>query len=273
MTHLTERSYRLLLQGSLPPAEARVLARHLEEACDACEELLASHPAADAVDGRVDEALAALVPAGARGYDLEFARIERRLREGRISAPRRRLAGLLPAALAAAVLAAGVAGLVAPRGGSERAGWDGAKGARPGGIPVRLRFLVLSPTPGGAPALEKGVSGQPVRSAASLQFEVESARAAHVALVRVPAQGAPEVFWDDTVGEGRRQVAVDGRPAAYPLADLAGRQRFVLVASDEPLDQDRVARAAAALAPPARLAPDRPGLEGLSLDVVEVEVR
>ncbi len=81
MTHLTERSYALLLQGTLPPEDARALARHLEGPCAICEELLASLPTADAVDGLVEASLAALAPAGGRGNDLEFARIERRLRE------------------------------------------------------------------------------------------------------------------------------------------------------------------------------------------------
>src|SRR5512138_1977631 len=101
--HLSERSYLLLLQGSLPPVEARLLARHLEEGCTFCEEFLASRPAADAVDGLVDEAVGALVPAGDRGNDLEFARIERRVREGSAAVRRRPLA-FVPGAIAAAVL-------------------------------------------------------------------------------------------------------------------------------------------------------------------------
>lgn len=272
MPHLTDRSYRLLLQGSLPPAEARQLARHLEEACDVCEELIAALPSTDGVDGVVDRALGALGPAGALGDDLEFARIERRLRGGRTPA-RRRLAGAVPAVLAAMVLAAGVAGLVTPRRAPEPSGWDGEKGFQARAIPVRLRFLVVTPSPGASPALEKGVSGQPVEAAASLQFEVEASRAANVALVRVPVRGAPEVFWGERVPGGRRSLTVDGRPAAYPLAELTGLQRFVLVASEDPLDPERAARAAAALAPPARVTADHAALEGLSLDVVEVQVR
>lgn len=271
--HLSERSYLLLLQGSLPPAEARLLARHLEEGCTFCEEFLASRPAADAVDGLVDEALGALIPAaGDRGNDLELARIERRVREGSAALRRRPLA-FVPGAIAAAVLAAGLAGLVLPRGGSDRPARDGEKGAVLRAVPVRLRFLVVSASPHGPPALEKGVSGEAVASAASLQFEVESARASHVALFRVPSAGAPELVWSERVGEGRSTVTVDGRPAVYPLAGLAGPQRFVLLASEERLDRDRIARAAASLAPPARVRADLPPLDGLSLDVVEVEVR
>lgn len=272
MMHLTERMYGLLLQGLLPSEEARALACHLEEECAICEEFLASRPSADAVDGLVDEGLGALVPARERGHDPDFARIERSLR-GRTQASRGTSRRFAPAALAAAALAAGLAALVVPRGDAERAAWDGVKGSATRAIPVRLKFLVVTPTPGGPPALEKGVSGQPVQAGASLHFEMESGRAAQAALLRVPARGGPELFWSGRVSPGRSEITVGGRPAGYALADLAGAQRFVLVASEEQLEPERLARAAAALAPPARIAADLPGLEGLSLDVVEVEVR
>jgi hypothetical protein len=274
VTHLTERTYALLLQGSLPPEDSRALARHLEGPCAVCEELLASLPSADAADALVEEALGALVPAGGRGLsgnDLEFARIERALRE-RAKPPRPAPRRAAPAAIAAAVLAAGLAGLLLPRAGSERPAWDGDKGTAIRAVPLRLRFLVLTPG-GAAPALDKGISGQAVPPGASLQFEIEAGRAAQAALVRVPARGAPELFWSERVPAGRTGVTVEGRPAAYPLAALAGPQRFVLVASDAGLDPRRVAAAAAALAPPARVSPELSPLEGLSFDVVEVEVR
>lgn len=271
MTHLTERTYGLLLQGSLPPEDARTVARHLEEACAVCEEFLASRPTADAADGLVERALDALVPAGGRGSDLEFAQIERRLR-GEAPARRREPRRIASAALAAAVLAAGLAGLVAPRTPPERPAWDGWKGAPARAIPVRLRFVVVRPGLGGTPSLERGVPGQIVPAAASLQFQIEAGRPAHAALVRVPSRGAPEPFWSERIGEGSSAVTLAGAPAAYPLAGLGGPQRFVLLASDEPLDAGRLLRAAAALAPPAPAA-ELPALEGLSLDMVEVEVR
>ena len=171
------------------------------------------------------------------------------------------------------MLAAGLAGLIVPRDAPPPPAWDGEKGASPRPIPVRLRFLVVAPSLAGPPTLEKGVPGQAVAAGASLQFEIESARAAHVALLRVAAGAAPEVVWTERVGEGRSPVALEGRPAAYPLAELAGPQRFVLLASDRGLDANRLARAAAALAPPVRVRAELAGLEGLSLDVVEVEVR
>jgi hypothetical protein len=272
VTHLTDRTYDLLLQGSLPPEDARTVARHLEEACAVCEEFLASRPTADAADGLVERALDALVPAGGRGNDLEFARIERALR-GDAPEARREPRRIASAAVAAAVLAAGLAGLVVPRAAHERAAWDGWKGAPARMVPVALRFAVVRSTPGGAPSLEKGVPGQIVPAAASLQFQVEAGRPAHAALARISSRGVPDAFWRERIAEGRSAVTLAGAPAAYPLAGLDGPQRFVLLASDEPLDPGRVARAAAALAPPAPMTANLPALEGLSLDIVEVEVR
>jgi hypothetical protein len=112
-----------------------------------------------------------------------------------------------------------------------------------------------------------------VSRAASLQFEIEAGRQAHVALLRVPPRGAPETIWSEPVPAGRTVVTLDGRPAAYPLAGAEeGAQRFVLVASDGRLDPSRAAAAAAALAP-ARATPELPSAEGLTFDWVEVEVR
>ncbi len=269
MTHLTAESCRRLLDGTLPADEARRLSDHLATECETCEEVLVSLPDADGADGLVDAALAALGPtATVRPNDLDFARIERRLRREPARRPR-----LRTAALAAAVLLAGVAGLVLSPHGPDRRSPDGVKGASPAPVPVRLRFLVLSPVPGASPAIEKGVSGEVVIGSSSLAFEIEAGRAAEAALVRVPERGAPEVLWHDRVLPGRTPVSVEGRPAAYPVADLSGPQRFVLVASEDRIEEARAERAAAALAPPARVAPDAPGLDGLSLDVVEVIVR
>ncbi len=272
MRHLDEPTYAHLLEGTLEAAEARALARHLEGECPACEAFLASLPRADAVDGLVDRALASLAQRSPAGNDVEFGRIERR-RRALADAPRRSPRRIAPAALAAAVLAAGLAGLFLPRGAPDRAGWDGRKGTAPQAIPVRLRFVVITPRPNGPPALEKGVSGQALSAGSSLQFELEVGRSADVALVRVGQHGAPDLVWQERIGPGKVPVSVRGRPAAFPLFDALGPQRFVLVASEERLEPARLARAAAELAPPARVSPDLPGLDGLSLDVVEVDVR
>jgi len=272
--HLEPRTYAALLAGALPPKEARALAEHLAGECEACERFLSEQPGADSLDGLADAAIAAaLPPPSAGGNDLEFARIQRALRDGD-GRPRR---AALPAAVAASLLAAGVAGLLwhhaRPPPASD-SGWDGAKGAEVRAIPVRLRYLRLAPfllLDQGRP-LEKGLSGEPVDRSASLLFEVETGRAADVVLARVSPGGGVELLWRQRVPSGRSQVTTDGRPAAYPLAALSGPQRFVLLAADGALDEGRATRAAAALAPPDRIRPDAPALEGLSLDVVEVIV-
>ncbi|BDG01650.1 DUF4384 domain-containing protein [Anaeromyxobacter oryzae] len=266
--HLAEDTYRRLLAGTLPPAEARALAEHLRGDCPVCEAFLAARPAADALDGRADHALGSLRPGDAAdaGNDLEFRRIQRRLAR----APRLREWRGLGLAAAALVLVAGLAALEwADRRGPLAPGWDGEKGFSSRAVPVRLRFVVLDPAGG----IEKGVAGEAVGAGARLQFELELGRAADVALVRVPARGAPEVFLRERLAPGRTTVSLDGRPAAYPLDGLAGPQRFLAIASPGPLDERSVLAAAAGLAPPARISPDAPGLEGLSLDAVEVVVR
>ena len=114
------------------------------------------------------------------------ARITRALHERR-PAPRR---FIIPSAVAAALLIAGVAGLVAhqlraPR--ADVAAWDGAKGSGARAIPVRLRFLAM----GEGGRIEKGISGEPVDAGSSLLFEVEAARAADLALAASLPTGPP----------------------------------------------------------------------------------
>jgi hypothetical protein len=275
--HLTQETYRRLLEGALSPSEARALAEHLASDCPCCEELLEAggRAGADPLDGRIDRALAGLTAARVAdaGNDLEFERIQRRLageaRHGEPEAARPRHRRAWGAAAAAALVLVASAGALewarAPRSGSASASWTGEKG-RARAVPVRLRFLVLDPAGG----IEKGVEGEAVRAGARLQFEIELGSAADVALVRVPAAGAPEVFLRERLGSGLTTVSVGGRPAAYPLEGLAGAQRFVAIASPDTLDERGIDAAAQALAPPAR--PDAAALLGLSLDAVEVEV-
>lgn len=269
MMHLDAKKYAALLDGTLAPDEARALATHLDGECEQCERLLSGN-GADAIDGLADALTAtALPPAAGEGNDLEFARITRALHTRR--PPARRF--LLASAMAASILGVGVAGYLALELRARRAevaGWDGAKGlTAPRAIPIRLRFVEL----GAGGRLEKGISGEPVDGASSLLFEVEASRAANLVLARVSPDGTSELIWHRRVAGGRTQVGLNGRPAAYPLAGLTGAQRFVLVASEMELDDLRVRQAVRALAPPSRISPDAPELDGLSLDVVEVPVR
>lgn len=275
VTHLTDASYRGLLEGSVPPDEADRLARHLQEDCAECEAFLGSREAVDGLDGQVDQILAALTPATARrGDDQELARIERRLRN--MDGPPRRSRRAVPVpmvAAAAAILVAGVAGVVASRWEARRPVWNGEKGvAARATVPVRLRILVLK-AGGRGVELQKGVSGQTVSASSSLAFEIETGRAADVAIGRIPRRGPPDFFWHRRVGAGRAQVTVGELPAAYPLADSLGTQRFVAIASEARLDAEQLATVATGLAPPARIAADVPGLDGLSYDAVDLEVR
>jgi hypothetical protein len=274
VAHLTDPTYTQLLAGILPPAEARDLARHLEVGCEACEAFLASRPVADAVDGQVDAALSALAVAHSAGNDLEFRRILLRLdAEPAIRPGFVRRAGARLVAVAAILAIAGTASVVLRARTAAPPAWDGEKGSAPQIIPLRLRFVVVSPGAAGAPGLQKGVSGQAVPAAASLEFELELGRGAEVALVRVPAQGAPEVIFREPLHAGRTDLTIGGLPGVYPLSGLSGPQRFIAMASPARLDPARLERAAAALAPPARASADLPALDGLSLDVVEVLVR
>ncbi len=277
MMHLDEHDLRRLLDGSLEPAAARRLAEHLAGGCEACEAVLAARPTADAADGVVDGLLLRLAPPGAteRGDDLEYARIRRRLARERSGGAGRLLR--LGARAASVLAVAGVSLKVAviDRRAGPGSASDGVKGMAPQAIPVRLRFLVVHPAETGSiPELERGANGAVLDPLSALQFQVELARPGYAALARVGAAGDVDLFWHDKLARaGSTEVSLGGRPAAYPLAGLSGRQRIVLLASPEPLTRERATAAAQALAPPARLSPDSPALEGLSLDVVEVTVR
>jgi hypothetical protein len=252
--HLTDHSYRSLLDGSVRGAEALALADHLDAACETCEAWLAARQEADGLDGSVDAALLSLAarPALAPRDDLAFARMERALWAGEAGAGRPQLRGaaggrrrwLGGLAVAATLALAGAAGLIIRVTTPSGPGWDGDKGRGAAAVPLRLRFAVVSPAVGGPPTLEKGISGQEVAAAASLQFQVELGRPAHVLLARVGSGGAPEVFFSARLEAGRHGVSLAGRPAAYPLAELSGVQRFLALASPAPLDPADAARAA-----------------------------
>jgi hypothetical protein len=265
--HLTETTYVALLRDGLTPPEAKALAAHLDEPCEACEAFLASRSEADGLDGAVDRALTALAERGdGQGNDLEFARVMKRVDASPRRATRgRRLA--FGVAIAATVAIAGAAGLVAPRL-LRRPAADAEKGTGGDAVPLRLRFLVLTPGDGGVPVLEKGISGQQVPAAASLQFQVELGRTAWVTLLRTSPSGSSEVFFERQLGVGRNVISMAGQPAAYPLTSLAGQQRFMALASETRVAASDLARAAT-LGAGARLE------EGpsISVDIVEVSVR
>jgi hypothetical protein len=265
--HLNDAILRRLLDRSLTPGEAKALSEHLGQDCEVCEAFLAQSSTADAVDGLVDRALADASP-GEAGNDLEYARIERRLQGlRRTRAPL--VAGL---AVAAALLAVG--GVAIRLAGEKPAAqWDGFKGVPSEFVPAKLGFVVARGA-GSSAQLEKGAPGMKLGRDQSLLFRVEVSKAADVALVRIGPSGEPDAFFHERFeAAGQRDVTSGDRPAAYRLEDLAGQQRFVLVASPRPLSAERIAAAALALKPPDKLSAEAPALDGLSLDVVEVTVK
>jgi hypothetical protein len=283
--HLDPSTYAALRRGSLDPVRARALAGHLDSGCEVCEAFLAARGGsghsspdgltdglADGLDGLVDQALVtAAPPSGGQGGDLEFARIMRQVRSTGAPRPaghgRRRLGVVLT--IAASLVGLGVMGLLAPRLLQREPAWDGLKGEAGPAVPLRLRFLVVRPGPGGVPEIEKGVAGQEVPSAASLQFEVRLGRPAWVTLLRSGSGGA-DTFFEGRLEAGSNLIQLRGQPAAYPLASLAGPQRFLALAheGDAHLEPADVARAAT-LGADARQAGGSP----ISVDVVEVQVR
>lgn len=266
--HLNEAILRRLLDRTLTPGEAKALSEHLGQDCELCEAFLAERATADAVDGLVDRALAATAP-GEAGNDLEYARIERRLNG------LRRTRAPLVAGLAAAAALLVVGGVAMRLAGEQKpaAQWDGFKGVPGDFVPAKLGFVVARGA-GSAAQLEKGAPGMKLGRDQSLLFRVEVSKAADVALVRIGGSGEPDAFFHERFdAAGQRDVTSGDKPAAYDLQDLAGPQRFVLVASPHALTPERIVAAARALKPPDKLSAEAPALDGLSLDVVEVTVK
>jgi len=259
--HLDEGRLAQLLSGALQGAEADALASHLDAGCERCEAFLAGRPTGG-LDGAADAAALGLAPAGEAGSDLEWARIRKAI------AGRRPLRAAMPVAVAAAALVALAVGLrsttepFAPSTGA----WDGVKGTE-ATAPARLQFSIALPGSSG-PVVERGASGAVVSGRASLLFRAEARGPAALALLHLGSAGA-EPLW-----EGRAQRAgpvdmeVGGKPAAFSLAGLSGRQRFALVAAPA-LGRELVARVGQQLAAGGAHSGEMP----VGVDIVEVTVR
>jgi hypothetical protein len=267
--HLDIETYRRLRSGRLDPKTARALAEHLDGDCAICEALIASLPV-DGLDGVTDAAVTQLAPARPEeaGNDMEFARIRRAVR------PRRSAVSFVSryAAIAATVLVIGGGGLYAVQ--HARTGSDdqGIKGREMRPVPAKLRFAVVEGSDG-APQLDAGRSGAVVPQGSSLAFRVEVGRPAYVALLRVGPGESSEVVWRQHVARpGAVDVSENGRPAAYPLRGLMGTQRFVLVASEHPIEDSDLGAAATA-AKGASASREDPRFNVMTLDFVDVTVR
>lgn len=266
--HLDPDTYRRLRRGELDPASARAFADHLSRDCEVCEAFLAALPP-DALDGAVDEALSQLAPeaTGEGGNDLAWARIRRELAPTR---SRPRFAAGRWAAMAAAVALVSLGGYQAVR--VSRAPdtrWEGEKGRSAQAAPARLRFSVVRGAPG-APHLEQGRSGAVLPPEASLAFRAEASGPAFLTLVRVAGSDREVVWRGRAGGAGAIDVSEDGRPAAFPLRNLSGTQRFLLIASARPLGEEElpaVSRAGQAIAAGPARTPET------VIDEVEVNVR
>lgn len=273
--HLTDRTLRRLLDATMDPAEARALAAHLETECPRCEALLASGPAD--LDGRADRALTALAPLRPEeaGNELEYERILRKAHSGRSN--RARWAPLVATVAAALAITVGGVVQVTVKRSTREAPLDGVKGVIAGPsrtVPVRLSAVAVLAEPVRQPRIWKVASGDVVPRGAQLQLRVDVGGMADLALARVGPAGEVDVFWHERVATaGPVQPSMAGRPAAYSLADLAGPQRFIVLASPEPIPPGRVATAARELSPPARIAGQNPALGDASADILEITVR
>lgn len=263
-THIDDATIRRLLAGDLRGEDALRVAGHLAGECDVCEAHIAASASAASLDGALDEALLSLATQTGsveQGNDIEWARIQRQLKPR----PVRRLLAIGIAAAAVAVLAVGVTLQRGRPGGPDE--WTGLKGIQPDRVSARLRFSVSLPGPD-APALERGASGAVVPPEASLFFRIEASGPAQLVLLRLGPDG--EVVWEGRAERaGILDVEIGGRPAAYPLRGLSGRQRFALLAAPS---VDREALDAARRMLIGSGAAGSPG-PAVSLDLVEVTVR
>jgi hypothetical protein len=265
--HLDPRTYFALIEGTLPPAEARALAKHLESDCELCERFLAERDRADELDGVSDAAIdLAFPPRRMEDDELAFARLQRRLR----GTNRGRRWILASGAIAATLLVAAIAGTLVRRPGVPPSGeaWDGVKGSGHRAPAVHLRLATMGPAGDALPA----ASSERIDPAASLLFEVESDRSTEVVLARVAPDGSAELLWREHVKAGRTVVGSGGRAAAYRVSGLAGRQRFIVVAGAglDPARAEQAVKAIAGAAPP-KVGAGLPG--GLVYDAVDVDVR
>ncbi|RMG17463.1 MAG: hypothetical protein D6729_08830 [Deltaproteobacteria bacterium] len=200
--HLDEARYQALLEGRLPPGEARALAEHFEGPCERCETFLAAR--LDGLDGLADGALLAVAEPAAAGPG------EAPPAPAPVS--RRRARRGLRLAAAAGVLAAAAVLLVSivPEIGPEVR----HKGERPDpAVAVELEVLRVD---GGQPA---PVAGAPLPQGATVVFRL---RLDAPACVQLWESGRPLLDTPRCLSPGAHILSEGDHPLGLTL-DAPGR--------------------------------------------------
>jgi hypothetical protein len=254
MRHLNADALSALARRE--PEAVAYFREHLANACDTCEEFLATHSGPDVLDGRVDALLLGLRPLAQEDAPLDevgFARVRRGLRQGQ---PDARRWGLVAGAIAAAVLAVVlVPRLRAPTPAVDTdSEWNGVKGPS-GNIALELA-VVARAADGGLRRLDPE---SPVADADVLLLRYHATEAGTALLFQQRAGQGPELLGrfpleagtHDLEGpQGLAGVSLEGEsgPVTLWLVGSAGTQeppaeavREVLVGGSPAWEQSRLA--------------------------------
>lgn len=228
MEHLNEDAFRKLAAGD---GDAIAHFRgHLAQACERCEEFLAEHATAPALEALVDLALERLQPADPPLDELSFARLRRRMRRDRLRTPL--------AALAAMVLAVGSGALILPE--LLRAGGEQPVGIK-GGPRLGLELSVASRRPdGGLVQLDPGAAAS---AADTLILRYHSTDVARAVLWKMDTAG-PSSLGEFSLEPGTHDLKTDTGIAGIRLTGERGSVRFALVAAPPDTAPELLDRAA-----------------------------
>jgi len=247
--HVRLDTWKRILAGLPVEGEAR-FARHFAGDCRVCARLLADQRVVDALDGEADVALLALGTLPPRSVSTQFARLMRRLQlEARLSGRREllfqaRSSRLLPLGLAAGLAVLALSVLAFQRVPQRSASADERS-------VVELSFAVVPGVPN---------ESYPNDRVFMLRFSL--ARTSFVSLLRMDDRGHVELIAQPgRLGPGPHDLSVNHMTAAVTLAELNGRQRFVVVASESPLGAMQLRQLLDAVA-----SGDRGVFEGVSVD-------
>jgi hypothetical protein len=237
--HLDAALYERMKSNQLSPEERTELSRHLLTECEQCERFLDSQPQ-DALDLLTDVALAD----NAKSYPPHRASKAKVIEatSPHLTIRRRTRWSQLAGSFGAGALAASLIAFAVTRAPSNN--YTGEKGA--GGPQVELGGMVSTPSPGGARALTPLQAGAKISSDAELYLTWQLPAAAYVYVGRVSGDEV-EPFYPPGAPEkedpGMHSMTVQGVVHSYSLDGLKGKQRFVLVATDNQLSPDELKQA------------------------------